>query len=359
MPAGVTRRTPCPSTHAGTPRLARRGLLFGASALVFAAQMRSALPNEETRYFRIGTAAATGTYFQIGGVLANLISKPAGARDCEHGGSCGVEGLVAVAEATQGSVENVTAVAAGRLESALAQADVTYWAATGTGLFKGKAPLDNLRAIASLFPECAHVVVSADSPIKTLRDLKARRVGLGEQASGTIVDARLILDAAGLAERDLKADYRALSLSAQAIQHGELDAFFLFGGYPVPAIAELSASTPVRLLPVAGDTADRLLAKNSFFSHDTIPAGVYHGVDSATDTIGAPALWIVGVDVPDDLVYAITAALWRDQSRRLLDEVPIGQRIRLAKALDGLAVRLHPGALRYYRDVGLKNIPGQ
>ncbi|HUK07631.1 MAG TPA: TAXI family TRAP transporter solute-binding subunit [Stellaceae bacterium] len=360
MPIDATSRVRSKSEAITPERLARRALLLGAPALSLMMRFGSAKAEEDTHYFRIGTAAATGTYFQIGGVLANLISKPPGTNECERGGSCGVEGLVAVAEATQGSLENVAAVDAARLESALAQADIAYWAATGTGLFKGKPPLDKLRAIASLFPECAHVVVSADSAIHAVRDLKGKRVGLGERESGTIVDARLILDAAGITERDLKPDYRALSLAAQALQSGELDAFFLFGGYPVPAIAQLAAGTPIRLLPVDGDSADRLLAKNAFFTRATIPANVYHGIDTETQTISSDALWIVNADVPDELVYAITAALWRDANRRLLDQGhPMGERIRLANAMDGLAVRLHPGALRYYQEIGLKNIPNQ
>jgi len=349
--SGLSPRQEAPEPR--TSRLARRALLAGLPALLLA-HMGSARAEDDVRYFRIGTAATAGTYFQIGGMLANAISKPPGSRECGHGGGCGVPDLIAVAQATQGSVENVMAVAAGRLESALAQSDIAYWAETGTGLFKGDAPLINLRAIAALYPESAHVVVAGNGPIRSLGDLKGKRVGLGEKESGTIVDARLILDAAGMAERDVKADYRSLSLAAQGLAQGELDAFFLFGGYPVPAIAELATTSSVRLLPVAGDVADRLLARYRFFSRDTIPADTYSGVTMETPTISAKALWIVSTEVPDDLVYAITGALWRDANRRLLDlGHPMGKRITLATALDGLVLHLHPGALRFYREAGM------
>jgi len=335
--------------------IARRSLLAGLLGLPLLPIGTAWSAADDIRFFRIGTAATTGTYFQIGGMLANAISKPPGSRDCSRGGSCGVDGLVAVAQATQGSVENVQAVGAGRLESALVQSDVALGAYAGSGLFKGKPPVKSLRTIAALFPESVHIVVRAESPIATVKDLKGKRVGLGEKESGTLVDARLILDAAGLSEKDVKADYRNLSLAADGLSHGELDAFFLFGGYPVPAISELASTTPTRLVPIVGEIADRLTRKFSFFSAETIPAGTYAGVDQATPTIGTRALWLVSADVPDDLVYSITKALWHDGNRHILDQGhPMGQRIRLNTALEGVVVPLHPGAERFYREAGLQ-----
>jgi len=237
-----------------TGNVARRSILAGLLGLPFLEIRHASAAADDIRFFRIGAAATTGTYFQIGGMLANAISKPPGSRDCDRGGSCGVAGLVAVAQATQGSVENVQAVGSGRLESALAQSDVALGAYSGTGLFKGKPPIKSLRAIASLFPESVHLVVRADGPIAAIKDLKGKRVGLGEKESGTLVDARLILEAGGVAEKDVKGDYRSLSLAAAALGHDELDAFFLFGGYPVPAISELASTTPTpigRVTPTA------------------------------------------------------------------------------------------------------------
>jgi uncharacterized protein len=250
-------------------------------------------------------------------------------------------------------VENVQAVGAGRFESALAQSDVALGAYSGTGLFKGKPPIKSLRVIASLFPESVHLVVRADAPIAAIKDLKGKRVGLGEKESGTLVDARLILEAAGLAEKDLKGDYRSLSLAAAALGHDELDAFFLFGGYPVPAITELATTTPTRLIPLGGEIAERLTHKYSFFTADTIPAGTYPGIDGPTPTLGTRALWIVSADVPDALVHSITRALWHEGNRRILDQGhPMGLKIRLETALQGIVVPLHPGAESYYREAG-------
>ena len=329
---------------------------------------------DEVKFFRIGTAATTGTYFQIGGVLASAISKPSGSRDCDHGGSCGVPGLVAVAQASQGSVQNVLAVSGGQFESALAQADIAYWAYTGgvpamrrcakedaaaksagTAQLKRSGPLRNLRAIAGLYPEDVHIVVRAESAIHSLRDLKGKRVALGEPESGTLTDARMVLEAAGLNECEMKAEYLRLSDAANGLVQGRIDAFFLVGGYPVPAITDVATAIPTRLLPITHDIAERLSHKFSFYGPDVIPAGSYPGIEADTPTVSTMALWLVREDVGDDLVYAITKALWRDTTKRLLDSShPVGRRIRLASAFDGIAIPLHPGAARYYREAGLR-----
>jgi uncharacterized protein len=350
-----------------------RGWSLVLAALVLALPL-SAGAIEELRFFRIGTAATTGTYFQIGGVLASAISKAPGSRDCARGGSCGVAGLIAVAQATQGSIQNVLAVGSGQFESAFAQSDVAYWAYSGASpaskrCGKGKtepagnaavsplaghAPIKNLRVIAGLFPEDVHIVVRDDSSIRTLRDLKSKRVALGEPESGTLPDARLVLEAGGLSECDIKPSYLRLSEAAESLAQGRIDAFFLVGGYPLPAIAELASTVPTRLVPIPRQIAERLTEKYAFFAVDTIPAGTYPGIDTETATLSTRALWLVRAEADEKLIYAITKALWSDATKRLLEAThPVGKRIRLTSALDGIAIPLHPGALRFYRDSGI------
>lgn len=354
------------------PRGARRLAL--ASLLVAVPFLAHAV--DELRFFRIGTAATTGTYFQIGGVLASAVSKPPGARDCGRaGGSCGVPGLVAVAQASQGSIQNVLAIGAGQIESALVQSDIAYWAYAGTSvvakrcapakgdaakpngmaLLKSQGPIKTLRAIAGLYPEAVHVVVRAESPLHELRELKGKRLALGEPESGTLADARLVLEAAGLSECDVKAQYLRLSEAADALVEGRIDAFFMVGGYPVPAITDVALAVPLRLLPIPRELAGRVQAKYPFFSLDVIPAGTYPGLDGETATLSTTALWTTGAEIEEDLVYAITKSLWSDATRRLLEAThPAGRRVRLATAADGLSIPLHPGAARYYREVGIK-----
>lgn len=366
--AGTSRQHP--------PRLRRLAAAMLAAVLALPV---GASAMDQLRFFRIGTAATTGTYFQIGGVLASAISKPPGSRDCERGGSCGVPGLIAIAQASQGSVQNVLAVEQGQLESALAQSDVSFWAYSGLpfaqrrcgasankespsaqALLRHSGPLKQLRAIAALYPEDVHIVVRAESPIHTLHDLKGKRVGLGEAESGTLADARLVIEAAGLSECEMKPEYLRLSDAADALMQGRIDAFFMVSGYPVPAITDIAASGPIRLVPIPHEVAMKLAHKYPFFGLDVIPIGTYPGVEDRTETLSTTALWLTGSEIDGDLVYAITKALWSDSTKRLLETThPAGKRIRLGTALSGLAIPLHPGAARYYREAGVKLPEGQ
>jgi uncharacterized protein len=309
---------------------------------------------QEAPFFRIGAAATSGTFFEIGGVIASAISKPAGSPPCDLGGSCGVPGLVAVTQATAGSVENLRMIASGQIESGIAQSDIVSWAYAGTGIFAADGPMKRLRAIASLFPESLQLVVPAASPIRTLADLKGRRISLGVTGSGTLVDARVVLAAAGLTEKDVEAEYLRPGTAAAKIAEGTLDGFFLIGGVPVPAIRELATNLPIRLIPVDDDVLSKMRESSSSYRRSVIPADTYPGVSVETTSIGFNALWIVSADASEDLIYAITKALWNEATQRLLDaHNPIGKQVRLDRALEGLSVPLHPGAKRFYREAGL------
>jgi TRAP transporter TAXI family solute receptor len=309
---------------------------------------------QEARFFRIGAAATAGSFFEIGGVLASAISKPADSLPCEEGGSCGVPGLVAVAQATRGSVENLRMVAADQIESGIAQSDIASWAFAGTGVFANEGPITKLRAIASLFPESLHVVVRAAGPIQTLADLKGRQISLGQTGSGTLADARIVLAASGLIEQDLSAEYLRSGTAAANLSDGSLEGFFLIGGVPIPAIRALAATTPIRLLTISDDVLSKMRAKYGPYDRSVILADTYPGVGTATSTVGFRALWVVSADAPDDLIFAITKVLWNEATRHLLDtRDPIGKNVRFEHALDGLSVPLHPGALRFYRQAGL------
>jgi TRAP transporter TAXI family solute receptor len=324
-------------------------------AAVFVLGLLWASPSaQEAQFFRIGAAATSGTFFEIGGVIASAISKPAGSPPCEHGGNCGVPGLVAVTQATQGSVENLRLVAAGQIESGIAQSDIASWAYAGTGIFAADGPMKQLRAIANLFPENVQVVVHGDSAIRTLADLRGKHISLGQMGSGTLADARVVLAAAGLTEKDMTAEYLRPGVAAANVKDGTLDGFFLIGGMPVPAIRELAATTPIRLIPIDDDALSRMKKSSNSYRRSVIPAGTYPGIDTETPSIGFNALWIVSAEASDDLIYAITKALWNEATQRLLEaHNRIGKQVRLGDALEGLAVPLHPGAKRFYREAGL------
>jgi uncharacterized protein len=309
---------------------------------------------QEARFLRIGAAATSGMFFEVGGAIASAISKPAGSPPCEHGGSCGVPGLVAVTQATQGSVENLRMIGAGQIESGIAQSDIVTRAYAGTGIFVGSGPIKNLRAIASLFRESLQLVVRADGPIRSLADLKGKHISLGQAGSGTLADARIVLAAAGLTEKDMSVESLRPGVAAAKVKDGTLDGFFLISGTPVPAINELAAAVPIRLIPIDDAVLAKMKESSSSYRRLVIPAGTYPGIAVETPSIGFDALWIVSADVSDDLVYAITKALWNEATQRLLEaHNSIGKQVRLEDALDGIPVPLHPGAKRFYREAGL------
>ncbi len=337
----------------GTQRWLRRlrTPILVAGAIAFLAGTTSLA--EDSGFFRIGTGSTGGTYFPIGGLIANAVSSPPGSRPCDKGGSCGVPDLIAAAVSTIGSVANIEAIAKGDLESGLSQADVAYWAYTGTGIFRKKGKLQTLRAIANLYPESVHLVVRADSKIKTVADLKRKRISLGEKGSGTLVEAEIILRAYGLRRKHLKASYIKLGAATDQLAAGKLDGFFMVAGAPAAAIEDLAGRVEIRLVAIAGKKAEALVKKHRFFAAGEIPEGVYESVPT-TLTLTVGAQWVVAEGVGEDLVYELTRALWHENTRKLLDKGhPKGQQIRLETALVGIAIPLHPGAARYYSDIGM------
>jgi len=331
-------------------KINRRTALLGGLAATAGGLPAAA---QEITFFRIGTGATAGTYFPIGGLIANAISNPPGSRSCADGGSCGVPGLVATAVASNGSVANVNAIASGSMQSAFTQSDVAYWAYNGTGIYDGRPKVDVLRAIANLYPESFHLVVRKGSGIKTMADLKGKRMSVDEPGSGTLVDARLILAAYGLTEKDIKAEYLKPQQAADKLREGALDAFFSVGGWPLGAIAELAATTGIDLVPIDGPEAEKLIKQYSFFSVDEIPDGAYKNV-AGVKTVSVNAIWATSSKQTDELIYAITAALWNPSTRKLLDSGHAkGKAIKLESAVQGLGIPLHPGAEKFYKEKDL------
>jgi len=308
---------------------------------------------QELRFFRIGTSGIAGTYYPIGGMIAQAVSNPPGSRPCDQGGSCGPPGLIVIAQSANGSLSNVKGIQQGNIESGFVQSDVAYWAYSGSGIFKGKAPVLELRSIANLYPETIQIVVRKDSGINQISDLVGKRVSLDEPGSGTLIDAELLLKQYGISTDDFQAKYMKPDIAIGRMRDNKLDAFFIVSGYPSKSITELAGSTAITLLPVDGSGADKLVSSFGFFTHDKIPQGTYGGI-AAVDTVSVEAQWLVAASVDSELVYQITKTLWNKNSRKLLDSGHAkGKQIRLETALHGIVVPLHPGAKRFYDEIGM------
>lgn len=333
------------------------------------------LAAQDVRFFRIGTGAASGLFFPIGGLIASAISRPPGSRDCDEGGSCGVPGLIAVAQSTDGGEANIRGIVAKEIESGFARGDLAWRARRETGPFApdgkqvkkaaGKSKSEasgagktgkkfaSIRAIANLYPEALYVVVAAGSKMRSIPDLKRKTVSLGPEGSHSALSARMVLDAYGLTGRRTKAEFHKPEKAVALLAEGKLDAVFLFEPLPSPRIHKLAETLAIRLLPVGGAPAAALRAKYPWLNHTYLQGDIYHDV-KGVDSLKIGTLWLVSAEVDDDLVYEITRALWHKNTISLIAKGhDQGRSVNPATALTGLAVPLHKGAARYYKESGL------
>jgi uncharacterized protein len=316
--------------------ISRRHALQGAAALT--ALMVNTRASAQAKFFRIGTGGTGGTYYPIGGLIANAVTSAT---------------VNASAVASNGSVANVNAIVGGASESGFSQSDVAAWAYTGTGLFDGKPKVEELRSIANLYAETVHIVVKKGLGAKSIADLKGKRISIDEPGSGSIVNAKAILAGYGIKDGDYKAENLKPAPSAEKMKDGSLDAFFITGGYPLGALTELATTSGFDLLPIEGAAAEALQKQFAFFAADSIPDDAYKGI-KGVKTLAVGAQWITSSKIDADLVYAVTKAMWSDATRAVLDNGHAkGKAIQKATALAGLGAPLHAGAERFYREAGL------
>jgi len=330
--------------------------LLGA-ATISAGLLAGAIAQAQSpQFFRIGTGSAGGTYFPIGGTIANGISAPPGSRACDEGGQCGVPGLIAIAQSTTASVFNNTAVQNGELEAGLAAADVTRAMYMGEGKFEGKKS-DKLRIVANLYPEDLHLVLPKGQSIESLADLKGKRVGIAQAGSGTQVAVLQMLEAWGVNRDNMDEAELNNSQSAERLADGQLDAYFYAAGWPVAAMTQLATTKGMSLHSFSEEDLKKINGIIPAYIPSEIPGGIYEGVSETVKTPAVSALMVVSSDLDEELVYGITKAMWNDNTRKLLDNGHAkGKQITPETALDGIAelgVPLHPGAERFYKEVGL------
>ncbi len=308
-------------------------LVLGLAAAIVA-------PVQAQQFFRIGTGGTAGTYYPVGGMIANAVSQPGK--------------IVATAQATNGSVANVNGVAGGAMESGFSQSDVATWAYNGTGVYEGKPKVSDLRMIANLYPESIHLVVKKGSGIKSVADLKGKRVALDEPGSGTLVNARTVLAAYGVKESDIKPEYIKPNQAGDKLKDGALDAFFFVGGAPAGAIAELASSgAGIELVPLAGPQAEALRKSNPYLAVDTIPAGTYKDVP-AVQTMAMGAQWVTSAKADTETVYQITKALFSKPAQDALAAGHAkGKFITKENAVKGVGIPFHPGAEKFYKEAGV------
>ncbi len=326
----------------------RTALAMTAVAGVLA--VSSVAQAQDMKFWRIGTGGAGGTYYPIGGLIANAISNPPGSRPCDKGGSCGVPGLVAIAVSTNASVANANAIQAGQLDAGLAGAQTVVQAYKGEGKFVGNKK-DKIRAIANLYPEDMHLVSPKGQTLSGLKDLNGKNVGVAAAGSGTQVSVKMILE-----NYNIKADEQELGLgqSSQRLADGQLDAFFYAGGTPFAALIQLGSTKGFELYKFTETEQTEINKIIPYYVPSLIPAGTYESITYDVPTVAVNGQLVTSADQPADLIYDITKALWNKNTRKLLDKGHSkGKAIQLETALKGVLVPVHPGAEKYYKEVGL------
>ncbi|MGM0419701.1 MAG: TAXI family TRAP transporter solute-binding subunit [Bacillota bacterium] len=286
-------------------------------------------------YISIATGGTAGTYYPLGGGMAELIN--------EH-----VEDVNATAEVSGASIENVRLINQQEVEFALVQNDVTYYAKNGVEMFDGE-PLEKLRGVALLYPEIIQIVTVEDSDIDSVEDFEGKRIAVGAPGSGTEANARQIINAHGLTYDDMSIDYLSFAEAVDQLKDGHVDAAFITAGTPTSAVIDLSATKDVKILEVEDEIIAELQSEYPFYTSYDIPGGTYSNIEEDVTTVTVLAMIITNEDADEDMVYDVTSAIFNNLDS-LAETHDRGADVGHVSALSGMPIEMHPGAQRYFEE---------
>jgi TRAP transporter TAXI family solute receptor len=285
----------------------------------------------------IATGGTGGVYYPIGGGFAEMINK--------H-----IEGAKATAEVTGASVENMGLIMRGDADLALALADTVYQAYTGTDNFEDRQ-IKNIRALASVYPNAVQLVTLAESDIQSIADLAGKRVSVGAPGSGTELNVRALLESNGISYSDFEPQRLNFNETADAIRDGDIDAGFWSVGPPTSSILNLAATRDIRLISLSGEEVANAQNEVAVFAPFELAAGMYDGMNETVQTIGIPNVLVVNADMDEELAYKLTRLLF-ENTDELIAVHPAANDTTVKFTMDSTPVPLHPGALRYFEEVG-------
>ena len=284
------------------------------------------------KFLSVLTGGTQGTYYALGGTFADLISTETG--------------VTTTAQVSQASAANMTGLQNGDGEIAFVQTDIAYYATEGLEMFDGK-PIDTISALGALYPETVHLVTLADSGITSYEDLKGKKVSVGAPGSGTYANAEQLLEIHGLTMDDIEPQNLDFGESTDSISSGQIDAAFVTAGYPTAAVEALNATNEVSIVPVSAEKAEALIEKYPYYAVDNIPAGTY-GLAEDVPTVSVLAMLAVNNDLSEDLVYAMTKAIYGNTDKISHAK---GALIKAETGLEGIGIDVHPGAQKYFDEV--------
>ena len=289
----------------------------------------------EKKFINIATGGTSGTYYPLGGALADILNK-------------NVKGANASAQSTGASVANVNLLKEGKVDIGFIQNDISYYAVNGVEMFNDKA-VKNLKGLATLYPETIQIVTTKKTGIKTFADIKGKRVAVGAAGSGTEANARQILEAAGITYDDIKVQYLSFGEAASALKDGNVDVAFVTAGFPTAAIQDLATQHEVVLLPVDSAMADALIKKYPYYTKIKIPAKTYNNVDTDVEAVAVKCMLVVTDKMSDELGYDIVKALYSNLDRMKAAH-NVAKLITKETAKEGMSIPLNKGAEKFFNE---------
>ena len=283
----------------------------------------------------IATGGTSGTYYPIGGAIAQAANKSGT--------------LQVIAETGKGSVANLNLIGKGEIEVAFAQNDTAFWAYNGEQMFK--SPMKNLRAVAALYPEHVQVIIAKEARIANIGDLKGKRVSVGAVGSGVEADVRAIFEVAKLLYDDMVIEHLDFGATTTRFKDNQIDVGFVVAGFPTASIMDLTTTNDVGLLSFSDDFLDQLTKTYPYFVSSVIPAKTYRGIDWNTKTPAVMAMLVTHDKVPEKVIYELVKSMFRNLNMIQASHATARQ-ITLDKVLNGITIPLHPGARRYYKEKG-------
>ena len=309
-----------------------RGLAIACAALSFSGLAFAA------EFINVLTGGTSGVYYPMGVALSQVYAKV-------------MPGAKTSVQATKASAENLNLLQSGRGEIAFTLGDALSDAWKGDADAGFPTPLKKLRGVAGIYPNYIQIVASADSGIRTLADLKGKRISVGAPKSGTELNARAVLKAAGLTYQDFaKVEYLPFGESVELMKNRQLDVTLQSAGLGVSALRDLAASMKINVVEIPADVVVKI--GDRAYLPAVIPAGTYEGQTKDVPSVAIQNFLVTHQGVPVDTVYKMTKALWENLDA-LAAAHSTGKAIKRENALKGMPVPLHPGAEKYYREAGL------
>ncbi len=285
----------------------------------------------------MGTGGTAGTYYAFGGILGTQIKD--------------ASGINVNVVSTDGSKANILGIDAGNYQLGTVQSDVMAYAWEGSRSFETEGALDSFRVVGGLYAEAVQLV-TLNPEIKSVADLKGKKVSIGAAGSGVYFNAIDVLEAAGLSEADIIPQYQSFGDSADNLKDGKIDAAFIVAGPPTPAITELFTSKAAYLVPIDGAVADNLMKNCPYYTVHTIPAGTYTGQTVDVKTVTVKATLIVSASASEEEVYNLTKAIF-DNIDAITAAHAKGSELSIENATSGMTAPFHVGAAKYFAEKGV------